>query len=119
MRWYNVDSITIRLGERIRRLRKERGLSQEQLGEKSGLHTNYIGQIERGEKNLTIESLQKVAIGLDIPIGQLFQNIELVEENSELYEIIELLSRRAPKDYEMVLQILKTIFEWEGKGLKS
>ncbi len=45
------------LGLRIRYYRKQRGLSQEKLAELCSLHPTYIGQIERGEKNATIESL--------------------------------------------------------------
>ncbi|ELK38870.1 XRE family transcriptional regulator, partial [Brevibacillus agri BAB-2500] len=55
-----MTELVKRLGNRIRFLRKEKGMSQEQLGELSGLHTNYVGQVERGEKNVTVESLEKI-----------------------------------------------------------
>lgn len=42
-------------------LRKERGLSQEALGEKGGFHFSYIGQIERGEKNVSLLNLHKIS----------------------------------------------------------
>jgi transcriptional regulator with XRE-family HTH domain len=44
------------IGERIRNFRRERGLSQEELAHLASLHSTYIGQIERGEKNMTLES---------------------------------------------------------------
>ena len=60
------------IGNRIRQLRKEKGLSQEKLGFKSELHWTHIGAIERGQKNWSIDTLIKVAIGLNVEIGELF-----------------------------------------------
>ncbi|MGE7865932.1 helix-turn-helix domain-containing protein [Bacillus paramycoides] len=65
-----------KLGQRIRFLRKEKHLSQERLGELSNIHTNHIGAIERGEKNVTIESLIKLTIGLNITLEELFRHLE-------------------------------------------
>ena len=45
------------IGQRIRNYRTQRGLSQEKLAELSGCHPTYIGQVERGEKNATLESI--------------------------------------------------------------
>lgn len=54
-----MDNITKLVGTRIRGFRKEKRLSQEELAEKYSLHPTYIGQLERGEKNPTIESVMK------------------------------------------------------------
>ncbi|HFK1711095.1 MULTISPECIES: helix-turn-helix domain-containing protein [Bacillus cereus group] len=64
------------LGQRIRCIRKEKNLSQERLGELSSIHTNHVGAIERGEKNVTIESLIKLTNGLNITLEDLFKKIE-------------------------------------------
>lgn len=61
-----MDNITKLVGTRIRGFRKEKRLSQEELAEKCSLHPTYIGQLERGEKNPTIESVMKIANGLEI-----------------------------------------------------
>ena len=59
------------VGENIRtRLRRAR-LSQEQLAEKTDLNTNYIGEIERAEKKITLETLEKIAKALDVRISDL------------------------------------------------
>ena len=55
----------------VRRLRKERGLSQEELAEAAGVHRTYVGMIERGEKNVTIYNIERIAIALDVPPGSL------------------------------------------------
>lgn len=68
-----MEDIKKLLGDRIRTLRKERGLSQEELGYKSELHYTRIGAIERGEKNCSIDTLIKVAMGLNIKIIDLFE----------------------------------------------
>lgn len=70
-----MSGIKTEIGQRIRNYRIQQGLSQEALAENSGLHPTYIGQIERGEKNATLESIEKVANGLSVPLGKLFENI--------------------------------------------
>ncbi len=57
-------------GKRVRAIRKKQGLSQEGLGAKAKLHRTYIGMIERGEKNITLESMEKIAKALDVPISK-------------------------------------------------
>ena len=60
-------------GKQIRRYRKALNLSQEELAERCRLHSTYIGQLERGEKNASLESIQKLSLGLNIPIAKLFE----------------------------------------------
>lgn len=63
------------VGQRLRQRRQELGYSQEVTSEKAGLHPTYIGQVERGEKNATIESIEKICIALDYPMEDLFNKI--------------------------------------------
>ena len=62
-----------RLGRAIRELRARRGLSQEELGYRSGLHRNYVGAIERGEINPTFRVLLKLERGLQLPLSEIIQ----------------------------------------------
>ena len=71
-----MENIKFIIGQRIRNYRIQKNLSQEQLSELANCHPTYIGQLERGEKNATLESIQKVAQALNIPLSQLFEKIE-------------------------------------------
>lgn len=62
-------------GERIRLQRENRHFSQEKLAELCDLHRTYIGGIERGERNVSIENIQKIAKALGIKISELFKNL--------------------------------------------
>jgi len=68
-------TILEKFGERVRSLRKQKGLSQEKFAEISELHRTYIGMIERGEKNLTLVNIEKCAKALQISLSELFKDI--------------------------------------------
>ena len=59
-------------GIRVRELRTERGLSQERLAELAKLHRNYIGGVERGERNVALENIVRLAKALSISPRDLF-----------------------------------------------
>src|SRR5256886_16013400 len=59
------------LGQRLRSLRKQRLLSQERLGDRSGLSGKFIGEVERGEKSISLDSLYHVATPLEVPLRDL------------------------------------------------
>ncbi len=65
-----------RMGRVVKRLRNAKGLSQEQFASNCGLHRTYVGAIERGEKIITIETANKLAIAFGISLAQLFQELE-------------------------------------------
>ena len=63
------------IGQRIRNYRTQKGLSQEKLAELAGCHPTYIGQLERGDKNATLESVEKIASAMDISLSELFNKL--------------------------------------------
>lgn len=68
-----MDDILLRFGLRLKGLRQERGLTQEQLAKLCGLHKNYIGMIERGERNPSLINIDIIAKGLEISIADLMK----------------------------------------------
>ena len=67
------DDIRNRFGVRVRQLRTERGWSQEAFADRAGLHRTYVGSIERGEQNLSLVNIEKLAATLGISLAELFE----------------------------------------------
>jgi transcriptional regulator with XRE-family HTH domain len=71
------------LGREIRRYRKAKGLSQESLAERADLHLNYIGLLERGQRNPSFLTLLQVARALDIGVGNLVVDLPLPPKETQ------------------------------------
>jgi transcriptional regulator with XRE-family HTH domain len=101
------------VGQRIRSLRKERGLSQEQLGEKGGFHYSYIGQVERGEKNVSLLNLAKISEALEVSLSQLFAYVDgeerRTDSGNDLLEILSALRDQKPDQVRMVRNVVREI----------
>ncbi|MNW42688.1 HTH-type transcriptional regulator PuuR [compost metagenome] len=69
-----MSDLRILVGERIRAIRKSKGLTQLQLAELSSLDDAYIGAVERGERNFTIDTLEKIHAALQVDAADLFRN---------------------------------------------
>jgi transcriptional regulator with XRE-family HTH domain len=69
------DKHLSKLGNLVRDLRKSKGLSQEELASKAGVDRSYVGGIERGERNVTLLTLIKIANGLKCDISELTKGI--------------------------------------------
>jgi len=64
--------VLIKFGKKVREERARLGLSQEALAGRAGVHRTYIGMIERAEKNITLENIEKIAKALKISIADFF-----------------------------------------------
>lgn len=62
------------VGRNVRAIRQARGLSQEQFADAIGVHRTYVGGIERGERNLTLQSVEHLAEGARVPVLDLFRD---------------------------------------------
>lgn len=75
------NPVLIKLGNKIRELRKQRNLSQEAFADEVGLDRTYVGGIERGERNIATLNLIRIAIALNVEVGQLFPPMEFLKAN--------------------------------------
>ncbi|MHB8644445.1 MAG: helix-turn-helix domain-containing protein [Thermomicrobiales bacterium] len=67
-----MEEAAYKLGTRVRELRLARGWTQEQLAERAGIHEKFLGAVERGERNVTLRNIARIARGLNVPIMALF-----------------------------------------------
>lgn len=67
--------ILLKFGNKVRIERHKQDMSQEEFSDLVGVHRTYIGMIERGEKNITLENIAKIAKALKIPISKLLENL--------------------------------------------
>jgi len=63
-----ITPVNVDFGLKLRQIRKQKKLTQEKLAYKAGLHPNYIGMIERGERNVSLKNIYKIAGALDITV---------------------------------------------------
>jgi transcriptional regulator with XRE-family HTH domain len=101
------------LGQRLRALRKQRLLSQERLGERSSLSGKFIGEVERGEKSISIDSLYHVAVALEVPLRDLTdvgdkQSSVPSEEAEKIFALVS--GRRRPEDVRKAYNVLRVMF---------
>lgn len=66
-----LSNVLIRFGERLRELRRQQNVSQESLAHAAGLHRTYISSVERGERNISLENIDRLATALDVPLAEL------------------------------------------------
>lgn len=103
------------LGQRIRNYRTAKGLSQEKLAELCGCHPTYVGQLERGEKNATIESIERISSALGVSLSKLFEKLgenDGLKRNVPL-ECYELVAERSKAEQEYIHRILIDIVKYK------
>ena len=105
------------IGQRIRNYRTTAGLSQEKLAELSGCHPTYIGQLERGEKNATIESIEKIASALNVSLSKLFEQLggQYADGRNIPLECYEFLSAKTPDEQAHLFNILREMDKYKAK----
>ncbi|WP_159887969.1 helix-turn-helix domain-containing protein [Paenibacillus puerhi] len=104
------------IGDKIRNVRNARGMTLQQLSETTGLQTSYLGDVERGKRNISLDSLEKIMIALDIRPGDLFDFREVDINSCEfgISSILEVhyqfLKAKKTEDIKMIHRITKDIF---------
>lgn len=103
-----MSDIAKAVGQRIRSYRLQLGLSQEKVAELSGCHPTYIGQVERGEKNATLESIEKIALAIKVPLSKLFDKLESAsDEGTDIpAKCYNLLLTKSKSEQEQIYRII-------------
>ncbi|SHN51962.1 helix-turn-helix domain-containing protein [Desulfovibrio litoralis] len=104
-----MSAISSRLGKRIRALRISRDLSQEQLAERSGMSAKYLGEVERGVGNISIELLTNLASELGITITEIVDYDHEQSPQQLTEEIISMVKQLKSKDAQLVYRMLKVL----------
>jgi transcriptional regulator with XRE-family HTH domain len=103
-----VADIKKQIGDRIRYLRKRKGLSQEELGWKAKLHYTYIGGIERGEKNVSIITLSKIAKGLGTSVNEIFNvPMDIKDPDKLRASMLKEIDQSDPEIVKVALDLVK------------
>lgn len=112
-----MESVLVHVGKMVRETRKSLGLSQEQLAEKVGTKHTDIGKLERGERNVTLKTLEKVANTLGIEVYQLFEyeiQSKLSQKEFLLSKISNTIAELPESDLEKILAILNIVYKKSG-----
>ena len=105
-----MGTFTEKVGLRIRNYRLKKGLTQEQLAEMADLHNTYIGQIERGEKNLSVLSLFKILSALNISFSEFFEFADIdIKGTSTASLCYEIICNKDENTQKHILKILKEL----------
>lgn len=104
------------VGTRIRQLRKEKGWTQTDLATACGFHQSYIGQIEQGQKNITLDTLEQLVHVLQVPVHALFNRVDDTGEDSTPFESLSrLLAGMSEDDQQSILRVIEVILQWQRR----
>lgn len=107
----NVSQLAKAIGEQIRHYRTLKGLTQEQLAEVLDSQGTYIGRVERGEQNLQLQTLEKIAEALHISVYALFRDpLESLNQDEWIWQVIMLLKQQDFKEQERAFRVLNEVF---------
>ena len=67
-----MDAYQTAFGQHVRRLRNQRGVTQEEVAHRAGVHVTYLSGIERGLRNPSLKNLRAIALAMDVPMARLF-----------------------------------------------
>lgn len=100
----------IALGKRIREERLKLGLTQEKLAESIDVSNSYVGQIERGERSVTLDTLIRITQRLGVTIDYLLKDSVDMKNDNFVDQLKQLLHGRNMKQKQMALDVLKVMF---------
>lgn len=117
-----MDSLVKLVGINIKELRKSKKLTQEELSEKCGIQTSFLAGVERGDRNITLQTLEKIITGLEVVPANIF-NFEAININQEYYKkkelislLLNLIENKNETEIRLILSIATEVFNtYKGK----
>ncbi|MBI4849710.1 MAG: helix-turn-helix transcriptional regulator [Nitrospirae bacterium] len=103
-----ADDTRRKLGQRIRELRKSAGITQEELGERAELNYKFIGELERGQVNVSLDSIVRIAEALRVKIGDLFSKEKISVQKVTVKEKSP-LSKFSPQELHLIKKTLRLL----------
>lgn len=73
-----LSDVLVRFGQKLRKIRRQTGISQEKLADLSGLHRTYVSSVERGQRNISLLNIEKLALALGVPLAKLMPLLAVV-----------------------------------------
>lgn len=108
------------VGANIKEIRKRKKMTQEELAENCGLQTSYLAGVERGDRNITLQTLEKITVGLEINAKDLFE-LESpmkqlpIETKQLIYMFAEQLKLKSEIEVKLIIELANKIFETYSK----
>lgn len=108
------------VGANIKEIRKQKKMTQEELAEKCGLQTSYLAGVERGDRNITLQTLEKITVGLDINAKDLFEldtpmKQLSIETEQLIHMFAEQLKLKSDNEIKLIIELANKIFETYSK----
>lgn len=112
-----MSDIAVQMGQRIRELRTDRQMSQEELAFKAGISPAHLGQIERATKNPTIDTISRIASALSVPITELFSDdtAPVTSPNATIEKINIYLEKMTEDQQRDLLRIVRIFTKYSKK----
>ena len=107
------NDIRAEVGQRIRQLRKNKGLSIEELAHLAGVHPNYLSEAECGKKNFSLTTIEKIAKALDAAVAELFsgKTASYSPKTRGTNKLAYLLMDAGPKEMDFIIRTAKFILK--------
>ena len=103
------------LGKRLREFRQSRAMSQEQVAHQADITPAYLGQVERGTKNITVHTLEKVCTALNISLAEFFDTAKGSNPDNSIddvsNQILHQLHNKSKSEKQAVLKMVKLVFQ--------
>lgn len=114
-----MDKNNMAVGERITKLRKSRGYTREKLSELADVSVQFLAEIEKGRKNMTVTTLRKVSKALLVTTDYLVNGTEKAEDNTELLAMLDTLSPENRVQAEKLLAVFVETIHANQKAFAS